>query len=411
MRTRIRFRFLLAAFAVITGALTNAPGAYADHPIVDLHAHLFFYEGSGTSLLGNFTTPIRVRSAEDRIGSKANASALESSGAKIVVVALYAHPLFLVSCRDSIRKQIDAAEAFVATHSDWAIAKSAEQASELVHADKRILILSLEGASCVLENESDLEEFIDRRGVRIVTPVHFTDDWVGGASLMPGVEILTNPWAALKSLFSPHLDRYGALTHEYGLGTKGKWLIESLLKRGVWIDLAHTSDGTYEALTPWLEKAHQPFLYTHTVLREYYQAERAITPERLEKVRQTEGIIGILPSADMLKGTKINPVYCPAICDESCDGGIPLFLTQYSEAVSVLKDSASVMIGSDINAPLDFLGPACPQQAKQGYKGLVHYGQLAELWKSAHDLDLVPRESNAWAERFLSVWSRVKALN
>ncbi|MDR3608691.1 MAG: membrane dipeptidase [Oligoflexia bacterium] len=404
MRTSIRT--LLATVTI----LAHAGVTHAAAPIVDLHAHLFFYEGTGVSFFGSFSSPVLTDSSSSRLGAKANAQALENSGARIIIVALYAHPLFWSTCRDSIRKQIDAAEAFVTAHPDWAIARSAEEAARLVHAGKRILILSIEGASCVLETEEDLNEFIDRRGVRIVTPVHFTDDTIGGASFMPGIEILTNPIAALESLIAPHFDQFGARVHSYGLGKKGQWLVESLLKRGIWIDLAHTSDGTYSALTPWLERAKQPFLYTHTILRRYYRAERGVTPERLEKVRDTGGIVGLLPSEDMLAETKADPVYCPTVCTGSCDQGIPIFLTQYSEMAGIVGDAQSVMIGSDINAPLNFLGAACSAQEKQGYHGLSQYGQLAELWQAMRNFDLVPRDPNAWTERFLAVWSKVKPL-
>jgi microsomal dipeptidase-like Zn-dependent dipeptidase len=416
MQIPIRLRFLLAlGLAQIAAyATVYAPACGMDPaatPIVDLHAHLFFFEGTGTALLGNFNSPSLSVSPSSRIGPKVNAQALESSGARIVVVALYAHPLFLLSYRESIRRQIDAVDAFVAQHSDWAVARSAQEAVQLIESGKRILILSIEGAGGILENEDDLKEFIDRRGVRIVTPVHFTDDSIGGASLMPGIEILTNPWAAFKSMISPHIDRFGARTNAYGLGKQGAWLVGALLKRGVWIDLAHTSDGTYQALVPWLERARQPFLYTHTMLREHYRSERAITPERLEKVRETGGLIGILPSDDMLSGTTADPIYCPTACQGSCERGIPIFLTQYAEALSSIKDPSELMIGSDINAPLNFLGPACPASAKQGDSGLGNYGQLLELWKAARAADLVPRDPAAWSQRFLTAWSRVQPLN
>jgi microsomal dipeptidase-like Zn-dependent dipeptidase len=403
----LRFAFVFAA--VLSAGMTYG-ASDPSNPIVDLHAHLFFYEGMGTSLLGGFRKELGNETWDNFIFPKVNEATLQKSGSRIVVVALYAHPLFLVSERESIRRQIQAAEDFVSTHPAWMIARSAEEASSMISQGKRVLIFSLEGASGVLETEADLAEFIDRRGIRIVTPVHFTDDRIGGACFMPGLEIVTNPWAALKSLKSPHHDSLGVRTNPTGLRPDGHWLVESLLKRGVWIDLSHTSDATYRDLVPLLRLARQPLLYTHTVLRAHFRAERGITPERLDRVRMTQGIVGVLPSDDMLSDTEAEPIYCPSVCAGACNRGIPVFLTQYSEIAGHLGDSASVMIGSDINAPLRFLGPACPAEAQQSGTGLANYGQLIELWQALRKVDLISADPDTWTNRFLYVWSQVRPL-
>src|SRR6185437_2718268 len=112
--------------------------------------------------------------------------ALARSGLGIVVATLYAHPLFTYtvgkSLRDSIRAQIKLARKFVLGRPDWVIATEPDHASEALASGKHVMILALEGASGILESEQDFHEFIDEGGIRIVGPLHLTDDEFGGVA-------------------------------------------------------------------------------------------------------------------------------------------------------------------------------------------------------------------------------------
>ncbi len=364
------------------------------------------HEGVGLSWMGSFTGPIRAEHWKDRLRSKVNADALEASGSKLVIVALYSHPLFLGSQRNSIRRQISAAETFVESHPGWVIARNPREARAETSAGKKVLVFSLEGADGVLESEEDIREFVDGRGIRVVTPLHFIDDQFGGAALMPTKNAFVNPVSWIRSLFRDK-DREGARINDHGLTSRGEWLIRSLLARGVWIDFSHSSDASQQGMRPWLEKAHQPLLYTHTMLRRYYLGERGVSADQLKLVRHTGGIVGIIPSQDMMEGTQVDSLLCLGQCGKPCEGGVSALAEQFLE-VSREVGSEFVSLGTDINAPLNFL-PADCISAGSDPRGFYHYGQLGELWAALEKRSLAnERNSGLTLQKFLQVWERVQ---
>ena len=403
---------LLSFLQPISGLAASPPPDIRS--LVDLHAHYFFHDGMGLALLGSFHDPLKALTEgltwRSRLTNKVNAETLEKSGVGLALVALYAHPLFLLSERNSIRKQIEEAQGFVREHPDWIIARDPQSARQARAAGKRILILSLEGMAGVLENEDDFREFIDQDGIRVVTPIHFIDDEIGGANLMPApwLMLASNPAAALRAYASPHFDAIGVRTNPRGLTPFGRTQIEALIKRGVWIDFAHASDASQEQMLSLTDVAQQPLLYTHTVLRSAYRSERAISATQLTQIARRHGVIGLLPSDDMLKGTEVDPAYCDDPCraaGEKCQGGLPAFLTQYAQAQRAVAP-AQVMIGSDIDAPLTFLGPACPAEKLQDPRGLADYGQLSVIGQALKNHS---RETGDPVDWFLTAWERVKS--
>jgi microsomal dipeptidase-like Zn-dependent dipeptidase len=226
-------------------------------------------EGSGFPFFGSFYDPLHASQWSSRLKTRVNAEALEDSDVKIAIVALYSHPLFFRSItgnqRESIRHQIDETRKFVTAHPNWIIARNAAEARKAIDEGKRVLILSLEGASGILENDADIEEFVEKDGVRIVTPLHFMDDWIGGAALMPGAAAIVNPFAAFQSFLQSERDENGVFLNDQGLTSKGHSFIQSLIQHGVWIDLSHSSDKSVRDMLPMLKTAGQPPLFTHTV--------------------------------------------------------------------------------------------------------------------------------------------------
>ena len=371
-------------------------GSLSARASVDLHAHLFFYDGTGLPLIEKFSGSLAVKSWNKRIGSKVNLASLNASGASIVVAALYAHPLFLVSERESIRRQLVAADNLLRADPTWGLAKNAREARVLLGKGRKVLVLALEGASGILESEEDLKEFLDLRGISIVTPLHFMDDDWGGAAFLPGAAVLASPFAWLRSLLSPTRDAEGVRLNPQGLTVRGRWLTQALLKRQVWVDLAHSSDATQKDI---LALSGQPILYTHTMLRRYYRAERGISLTQLAQVQRHGGFVGLLPSEDMLAGTEVTPAFCQKACP-SCEGGVPALLQQYSEIASQVGAS-SVSLGSDINAPLQLLKPECGQAL-----GFNEYGDLARLFAILETRGGYSAQTAQ--ERFLTLWSKVR---
>ncbi|MGZ3688871.1 MAG: membrane dipeptidase [Bdellovibrionota bacterium] len=347
---------------------------------------------------GDFNEPLQARSWRDRFSSQANPESVEKSDIRILVATIYANPFFSLSLRDSVRAQLDEADAFVREHPGWVIARDAEGARQAISRGKRVMILALEGASGILETEEGLSEFCDRRGIRIVTLLHFVDDQFGGPAFLKGLQGFANPLAFLKSLVFPRWGEGNVRVNPRGLTETGTGFVTALARHHVWVDLSHSSDQTQKALVPELLRLRQPLLYTHTVLRKYFGAERAITDEQLKLVKESGGYLGLMPSEDMLAGT---PVSGP------CPGSVQALAVQYREIASVLGSDA-VAFGTDYNGGLRHLRPSCGTGTSLDQEGFWNIGQASEVWQSLRVVGApVPADLNATADRFLQAWGRV----
>lgn len=371
---------------------------------IELHAHLFMKEGMGWLFRGSFNERLQASSWKNRFRSQVNADSLQASQLDIVVVTLYAHPFLTFSMRDSVRSQIALAKQFVETHSNWVIVRSPSEALDALHEKKHVLILALEGASGILESEQDIREFIVENGIRIVSPLHLTDDELGGVAFLKGLRALSSPIAFLKNLIHPTFDLDGNRVNPNGLSEKGKMLIKQLIQHHVWIDLAHSSDTAQKEIISILERSHIPLLYTHTVLRKYHQSERAISNEQLYKVAESKGYIGLMPSEEMLEGT-------PVI--DECAGTIFAFAKQFQDAAQVVGKDA-IGVGSDFNGGIPHLKPSCrPTGTSLDEKGLWNIGQSTEIWNALEKLGVWKEETDSdlflshQAQNFLSAWSHV----
>lgn len=376
----------------------SVPPLEKERATVELHAHLFMKEGMTWFFRGDFDGPLRAETWRDRFRTQANPETLDRSELGVLVATLYAHPLFTLSLRDSIRRQVAQAERFVATHPNWVIARSAEEAREALSQGKRALVLALEGAAGILETEEDLREFVDEKGIRIVTLLHLTDDGYGGVAFLRGFRAMASPWAWLTQLFDPaHEDE--VRINRNGLTKEGREMALKLMRRGVWIDLAHASDPSARELIAISEASTTPLLYTHTSLRRYLGAERGIASWQLEAVKRSGGIVGLMPSEEMLGGTTPPP----------CEGGIQALARQYGETARIVGPE-SVMLGSDYNGGIPHLRPGCPLGTALDAEGLWNIGQVPAVWDSLEKMGRpVPRPRRKMVDAFLAAWSRVRS--
>jgi microsomal dipeptidase-like Zn-dependent dipeptidase len=370
--------------------------AFGDSGAVELHAHLFMKEGMTWAFRGDFFGPLQATSWKDTLSSQANPETLENSGLTIVVAALYAHPLFSLNLRDSIRRQVLLARKFVLTHPDWVLAGDPEQAKEAIRNNKRVMILGLEGASGIIENEADLKEFVDEDGIRIIAPLHLMDDEFGGTAFLKSFRVLSSPWAWLKQLFSP-IYIEGVRTNHDGLTDQGRWLTHALLAHHVWIDLSHASDVSAKELIPIILQAGQPLLYTHTVLRRFHEAERGIADWELSAVQASHGIVGLMPSEEMLEGA-------PRTAD--CTSGVSALAMEYTEISSKLGSDA-VMLGSDYNGGIPHLAPGCHSGTSIDQSGVWNIGQSTEIWQAMAKLGAdIPVPLKKVADHFIETWAK-----
>jgi membrane dipeptidase len=401
-------RMALAALAVALGVLFAARTAAQElpHQGIDLHAHLFMKDGMGWLFRGTFEDPPLASSWEDRLASKASPATLEESGLGIVVVSIFVHPLGTLDMRDSVRRQVAAARRWVKEHPGWVLARSADEARLALVTRRRVMILSLEGAAGMLESEEDLVELVDELGIRIVTPLHLTDDALGGAAMLDGFQYFGNPVALADRLLDPGCDE--PARNRRGLSPRGERLVRELVERGVWIDLAHAPDAALARLVPLLAEAGQPLLVTHGMLRRHRDAERGIPDELLAAVGRTGGMVGLVPSEDAFARLEVPPRLCPPGCGPAaCARGAAAFAATWEEAAA-LAGADAVVVGSDVNGGMRHLAPSCGTRTRLDVEGFRHIGHSADLWAALRTLGAgVPPHDRA-IERFLAAWSRVR---
>ena len=379
--------------ALLLFCLSAQASALADVGSVDLHTHVFMDQGIPW-FRGSFNEALASKSWKTRFASQINPETLDKSGLQIVVAALYAFPLSTVSRREAIRHQIASARTFVAGHTNWILARSSQEARAGIAQGKRIMVLSLEGADGVLETEADLHEFIDEDGICIVTPIHLSDDEVGGAAFLRSYHSFSDPFAILNPLQHGR-DVNGVLLNEKGLTRGGLALIKKLIARHVWIDLSHSSDLSQKVIAALLEEKSLPFLYTHTVLRKYYRAERAISPPQLKLVKSSGGILGVLPSEEELAGT--DPLQ-----------GFDAFSKQYDEFVDGLGSASQVMVGTDFNGGVPHLRPTVGSGTSLDKIGFQNISQEVDLWTVLRQRSTrAPSRFDELLETFLRAWERV----
>jgi len=367
---------------------------------VDLHAHLFMNEGLTWIFRGDFFDEhLSATSWKNLLSSQANPKTLNESDVQIMVASLYAaHPILTPwGLKEAIRRQIAQAERFVRENPQWILAKSPQETELALAQGKRALILSLEGASGILKTDQDLKEFFDL-GIRIVTLLHLTDDEFGGCALIGGFSgALVNfgPWFNSKKLWS---DGKSIRAHSQGLTSEGLDFAKKLIQQKIWIDLSHTSDESLKTLTPLLKEARQPFLYTHNALRKYAGVEREISLSQLQDVKETGGLVGVLPSPRFLRGTPLPP--------HTPEGGIEAFVKHYNEIADIIGPEAT-MIGSDFNGAIPHLKPSKDTGTSLDEKGLWHVGQSKELLMAMQKKGAKLPPPGHHIATFLKAWKRV----
>ena len=382
---------------------------------LDLHGHYDLKPGIGPLLTGDFYRPALSRKWTARRATKASALTLLSlKKPSLLVLSFYAHPLlsfFEISHRegspeDWMRQALDLEYAhvseFARTHANrFEIAKNAAQAEKILAQGKTALILSIEGADGILETEQDLKLWIDERGVAMVTPFHLTEDHLGGTALMPGILGFANsPLDFIKSAWisgGSCLKNFCRST--MGIKPDGRILIERLMNRKVWIDLAHANSMQVQELLSDFEKRNLPLMVSHTEPREYFPAERGLGEMEGAYLMSHDGMIGLIPSKDMIRNSPF-----PGI---GCKSG----LEEFKEIVGKMSEKygkEKVALGSDANAPLNGLSPSCdPLHAesileKDGFYSHTQWEDLLQYVSPTKD----------WIEKsqthFLKLWKRIR---
>ena len=123
-------------------------------------------------------------------------------------------------------------------------------------------LLAIEGAHALDDDLANLER-LDRAGYRVVGLAHFFDNAFAGSA-----------HGILKS----------------GLTAAGRELLAELERRGIVVDIAHSSTSTIDDV---LAIASRPVIASHTGVRAVADNQRNLTDDQLRGIAATGGMVGI----------------------------------------------------------------------------------------------------------------------
>lgn len=150
---------------------------------------------------------------------------------------------------------------------EFILIKSKADLERLIEArktDKNVIggLLGIEGAHALEGNMQNLERVYEA-GVRLIGPVHFFDNELGGSAHGESGE---------------------------GLTEFGKSVIKRMNELNMIIDLAHVSPKMFDDI---LEVSEKPVMVSHTGIRAVLNSPRNLSDDQIRKIAEKGGIIGI----------------------------------------------------------------------------------------------------------------------
>jgi membrane dipeptidase len=177
------------------------------------------------------------------------------------------------NARDAaIRRAVEIRE-MVARHADtFELALTAEDAEKIAARGKRIVFMSIENSYPLGKDLSLMKTFRDL-GVRMIGPIHFTNNDLGDSATDPkGPE-----W--------------------HGLSPLGKEFVAEANRLGLLLDASHASDDVFDQM---LALSASPIILSHSGARAIHNHPRNINDARIVKLAAAGGVIQINSYSDYL---------------------------------------------------------------------------------------------------------------
>ncbi|MEG2803986.1 dipeptidase [Stenotrophomonas sp.] len=152
----------------------------------------------------------------------------------------------------------------LAAHPDtFALARTPADAARIKAAGKRVVYISMENASPLVEDPS-LLGFYHLAGLRLLSTVHFANNEFADSATDPkGAE-----WK--------------------GLSPAGKALVDEAVRLGIVIDQSHASDAVFDDL---IERMPVPFVLSHSAAKAIFDHPRNLDDVRLARLAKAGGVI------------------------------------------------------------------------------------------------------------------------
>jgi membrane dipeptidase len=154
----------------------------------------------------------------------------------------------------------------LAAHPDtFQLALTAADAAKIKAAGKRVVYISMENASPLVDDPS-LLSFYHLAGLRLLSTVHFANnEFADSATDSKGAE-----WK--------------------GLSPAGKALVDEAVRLGIVIDQSHASDAVFDDL---IERMPVPFVLSHSSSKAIYNHPRNLDDARLKRLAKAGGVIQV----------------------------------------------------------------------------------------------------------------------
>ena len=154
----------------------------------------------------------------------------------------------------------------LAAHPDtFALALTAADATRIKREGKRVVYISMENASPLVDDPS-LLSFYHAAGLRLLSTVHFANNEFADSST----------------------DEKGA--EWKGLSPAGKALVDEAVRLGIVIDQSHASDAVFDDL---IQRMPVPFVLSHSSARSIYNHPRNLDDARLKQLAKAGGVIQV----------------------------------------------------------------------------------------------------------------------
>ncbi len=129
----------------------------------------------------------------------------------------------------------------------------------------------------------------------------------------------------------------------------------------------------------------------------------------MKQVAATHGIIGLIPSEEVIGKAVVQSEVCPPECLGHCKGNIWAVASEFNEMADAVGER-NVYLGTDFNGAMQHLPPIkhCRTFTPLDAKGLFNIGQTSILW--AQLTEFTPRavqSARNGALNFIDTWSRL----
>lgn len=316
---------------------------------------------------------------------------------------------------DDVDRQIALAHQFAAANSSWVqIALGPQDAINIINSGKLAMVIAIETTDLFNTLFSDpsnppdaaaidamVQKYYDPPyDVRAMQLAHETDNGFTGAALInplfevfqfadnrygPSCNIDNDCSGRPRFGFDVYEDSDGVCKNERGLTPEGELLIQSMIDRGMLIDIAHMPERsmlrTYQLAK---QNVYYPLFHSHTKFRELeptyggtnqHVIEHSVPAWVVQKIRRTGGLIGLRI------GYLEERTYTPAGIANDCAGSSRSLAQSYEFGRQGLK--VPMAMGTDLNAFTQntrprFIDRSLPGKPRQNPNGACSAGFRAE---------------------------------